>query len=238
MLGMFAAIGFPLVLAWSPAMETVASEKREDARIVGRITSSSGSDSLPGAKITLSRYARPLVLGRTEVLREEVAYETETDEKGRYEISGINPRHRYALIAEFPGFYDGVIRGIDLDDGEERVLDLDLRVGIGSGIYLSVEGRVLDESGDPVEDATVILSFPLSPDPRLVHQTRTDGEGRFKLTVLGRHLWVLFAIKPGEEMQSGAMTIGHRDPYEGLELRLTRQVPRKPPSVPSARPEQ
>jgi hypothetical protein len=242
MLGMFAAFPVSVLLAWCPAMETVASEKQEDAMIVGRITSSSGARFLPGAKITLRRYARlTSLLGQGGILKEElsevVAYETETDEKGRYEISAVNPRHRYALIAELPGFYAGVIRGIDLDEGEIRVLDLGLRVGIGPMTFYSVEGRVLDESGDPVADATVILSSPLDPDPRLVHGTRTDSEGRFKLTVLDRPVWVLFAIKPGEEVLSGAMTIGYRDPYEGLELRLTRGVPRKPPGDTSARPE-
>jgi hypothetical protein len=247
MLGMFAAVGFSVVLTWSPAMETVASEKREEARIVGRITSSSGLLFFPGVKITLRRYLRGDLfedlsrreeLSLREELSEKCVYETESDDNGRFEISGINPRHRYALIAEFPGFSLGVIRGIYLNDGEEQVLDLDLRVGLSPITYNSVEGRVLDEVGDPVEDATVILSSPLSPDPRLVHRTRTDGEGRFKLTVLDRPVWVLFAIKPGEELLSGAMTIGYRDPYEGLELRLSRGVPRKPPGDPSARAEQ
>jgi hypothetical protein len=235
MLGMIATSGISFLLAMSAAVESVVAKQRDPARIVGRITDSSGRVFLPGTKITLRQYVSDSIL--KEELSENSVYETETDENGRYEISGINSRYVYALIAEFPGFYTGVIRGIRLWDDEEQVFDLSLRVG-STITYFSVEGRVLDENGDPVDDATVILSSPLNPDPRLVHRTRTDGGGRFELTVLGRPVGVLFAMKPGEELLSGAMTIGHRDPYEGLELRLTRGVPRKPPGDPSARAEQ
>jgi hypothetical protein len=227
--GVFAA------LVTCVSCECVFGQDQKGARIVGRVTDLSGWSLLPRVEITLRRYRDPRhpdspdPKEEREELTEDIAYRTESDENGRFEIDGVTPRATYVLTAKHPGFHRGLVRRVHLLDDEHQVVDLGLPViDFAPKGSVSIKGRVVNDSDNPVPDASVILSAPLRPD--LVHRTRTDGEGRFELRVLDRAVWVLFAVKPGEDVQSGAMSVGPDGSFDGLELRLKRSstVDRRP----------
>lgn len=105
-----------------------------------------------------------------------------TDRMGRFTLSGLYPDTRYWLRVTCPGrerkMTDWVVVGMRELGGQPEVV---LRDAPGS-----VAGVVVDEEGEPVAKAKVILGHPCIPDA----VAPTDEKGRFQITDL----------VPGEEV--------------------------------------
>jgi protocatechuate 3,4-dioxygenase beta subunit len=84
--------------------------------------------------------------------------------------------------------------------GDEGNVDLVLRLARG----LSLSGRVLDATGQPVAGATVVTGFPvLWNPPALFSRTRTDAEGRFTFDDLRAGEMILLVSRDGISLTHG-----------------------------------
>lgn len=121
---------------------------------------------------------------------------TSTNAEGRFEIKELSAG-RYSLMATKGGFVSlqyGQRRpsesGTPIELGDGQTLDK-LTVALPRGSVLG--GRVTDEFGEPVANATVVV-FPANEKQwtypsRFISATRPDQEGRYRLT----------ALPPGED---------------------------------------
>lgn len=124
-----------------------------------------------------------------------------TDALGRYRIEGVPPDayHAVVLRADGSGTFHldpedpGELAPVLVEDGSEVTLDFRIpRPG-------AVHGRVVDERGEPVENARVSVSwgdfkpgragfFPIANVPgvkdSIHHETVTDADGRFAIDTL------------------------------------------------------
>ena len=122
-----------------------------------------------------------------------------TDSEGRYQFTGL-PAGRYTLTAAPP---DGVATHLAHRFGQERPLDF-RRSGIGTPIRLergatftadvalwralAIEGRVVDDQGQPVANVPVTATLAGAPDGATGPPRTTDDRGMFRL----------FGLAPGE----------------------------------------
>lgn len=114
-----------------------------------------------------------------------------TDEDGRFQIanvsfaqSGINDpppstiraieRHEVALTVQAPGYTPELIHTDP--NGSASPLEVSLKPG------QAVQGSVVDESGRPIEGVSVSVSNWLGYRERLNLATKTDADGRFRLS--------------------------------------------------------
>ena len=128
---------------------------------------------------------RARVTLRSEALPEPRATDTGTD--GRYRFDNL-PAGQYRVRAEKPG-YVGLEYGatrpfvqaapLEVGEGQARTADISLPRGA------ALEGRILTEDGEPVQDATVsamrLAYGPRGRRPEPVGQARTDDLGRFRV---------------------------------------------------------
>ena len=112
---------------------------------------------------------------------------TDTDTEGRYAFVSL-PAGRYRIRAEKPGFVTlefGQTRPfstpalLELKDREARAADVALPRGA------AVEGHIVNEDGEPVENITVsavrLMSGPTGRRPVPIRQVNTDDLGRFRV---------------------------------------------------------
>ena len=111
----------------------------------------------------------------------------DTDIQGRYRFNDLAPGS-YRIAASKPGFvtmdagaskHGQRGKAIDLEEGQSFAADVALPRGA------SIEGRLVDESGQPVQDvivAAVQLSYSaIGRRPRTVRESRTDDLGRYRI---------------------------------------------------------
>ncbi|MCX7703555.1 MAG: carboxypeptidase-like regulatory domain-containing protein [Planctomycetota bacterium] len=98
-----------------------------------------------------------------------------TSSDGGFELAYL-PEGNYTIVASKRGYADGSADNIHIEQGETKdglVISL-VRGGV-------VEGRVLDDIGKPLSDASVVL-FPVEPLPGVkTKQAKTDKDGLFRL---------------------------------------------------------
>lgn len=123
---------------------------------------------------------------------------THTDTDGRYRFDTV-PAGTVRLVVAKPGF---VMPGIgsfrtagwpaEIADGRTSTLDLTMLPGA------AIEGRVLDETGQPVRDIIVSaarFSYSLNGrHPEAVAQTITDGTGHYRLHTLAAGEYYVYAM--------------------------------------------
>jgi len=124
-----------------------------------------------------------------------------TDADGAYEIAAV-PAGTYAVTARKVGY-------TTVEFGQRRPSDAGRRVRVADGETLehidftlpaasAINGRVVDENGDPVEDATVSIYTMTTVDGRrrlisVGSERRTDDLGRFRLFNIAPGSYVLAA---------------------------------------------
>jgi len=182
-----------------PAQRPTPPATEGSAIVRGRVTAGDG---------------RPLRLARVGIIETNTrkSMGSATDENGQYEFTELPPG-TYTIIARKAGF-------ATMEYGQRRPSDPGRRIRVVDGQTVekidlvlpsasTMTGRVVDENGDPVEDATVSIYTMtiVGGRRRLVSggtNRRTDDVGRFRL----------FSVDPGEYVlaASAASTGAHRLP--------------------------
>jgi protocatechuate 3,4-dioxygenase beta subunit len=150
-----------------------------------------GTASLSGRVITVGD-GQPAPLRRARMTLEgaSASRTTDTDTDGRYRFDAL-PAGTYRVSAEKPGFVPldrGPVRAPEhppafkLADGQALRMDLSMQRGA------ALEGRVVNENGDPVANlvvsATRLVYGPYGKRPSAVRQAKTDDLGRFRIHTL------------------------------------------------------
>lgn len=129
------------------------------------------SRPVAGARVSLDRME-----GEDSSQRPEGPEPTETDLEGQFLIVDL-AAGRYDLLIESPGFVPAALPGVSIPS-QRREVDVGT-IALARGA--SLEGRVLDSAGEPIEGAEVELK-PIGPvAPTSV---RTGVDGRFVLADL------------------------------------------------------
>lgn len=95
-----------------------------------------------------------------------------------FELRGVPAGRAFSVNAHVPGSIESKTGVAGLDPGEARAIPIDLASALStpitSGPGGTISGVVLDEEGNPIPDALVLVGiFP-------EHRTRTDELGRFR----------------------------------------------------------
>jgi protocatechuate 3,4-dioxygenase beta subunit len=165
--GFIAVSGLPSVVP-QPEDETLTIRLERGATLDGRAVTTAG-DPVSGARI---------VVGSASGV---------SDEDGRFRIVGIAPGPRL-VEARHPD-YEPLSRLITIEPVDNRT---ELVFAAGQ----EIQGRVVDASGEPLAGAAVDLAGVISRVPRR-YTTRTDAEGTFLLSPVGRGTYRLQANAEG-----------------------------------------
>ena len=171
-----------------PAPRAAATEVESNGVIRGRVIDRETGRPIARATAQLTPAAGP-----------GEARSAATDSEGRYQFTGL-PAGRYTLTAAPP---EGVATHLAHRFGQERPLDF-RRSGIGTPIRLergatftadvalwralAIEGRVVDDQGQPVANVPVTATLAGAPDGATGPPRTTDDRGMFRL----------FGLAPGE----------------------------------------
>jgi protocatechuate 3,4-dioxygenase beta subunit len=157
-----------------PASVTIGASARELVR--GRVLDERGAP-VAGAEVELWRAGRENYVGDEKLVG---AAPLRTDSEGRFESAReLDPEVAYSARVRAPGF-DRVQSAWRKPSGEAPLALVLPKLA-------RIEGRLLDEYGKPVVDATLRV-----PDAPALVEARTDADGRFVLeNVLPRPVFVL-----------------------------------------------
>jgi protocatechuate 3,4-dioxygenase beta subunit len=177
------------------------------SQVAGQVLDEAGSP-IPGARIVLENELADRCLAGGP-----------TDAEGRFAIAGLSPG-RYTLHVSATGHLPAEPQPVKVLAGAD-VTDLEIRLDEGAVI----EGRVTTADGDPAVGAEVRLADALSPlAPGVargfasVASTRTDGDGRYRLSgvTTGHHRIV--ADHPDHQTKTGELDVENAANW--LDLRL------------------
>jgi carboxypeptidase family protein len=151
-----------------------------------------------------------------------------TDEEGRFEIRGLTATGRAGIQASKPGYRAAtdVQTGLGRSAGafQEVTVEPGLSVTVRLVPEATIAGRVVDESGEPIERLPVHLTFEGALNGRRVLQevrrgitTNEDGEFRFADLQAGRYF---VSAGPSEEVSSrsgarGRTALGYATVFYG-----------------------
>jgi hypothetical protein len=185
-------------------------EAAAPVKLRGRVVDAAGVPVV-GAKVGLSR-------GLTESVNEEawrwfrmpseVERAPETDAQGRFELDGIIPGSRTAVLVQKLG-YAGVWSPRTLVEAGKPIDLADLKLEKATR---EIAGRVVDERGLPVAGAKVVASSLI----RIESVTAKDGS--FRITRLPEHVMGVFVDAPDFEQWGDYV---NRD-TKTLEIKLNR----------------
>lgn len=168
----------------APAVEIVLPE---GAQVFGFVLDEDGLP-IPGAEVRMGLSPSGEELSGFGRLRRRFSSDwisTATDEEGRFEAAHLEAGS-YAVSATFPGFAPQGLRGVELSEGgpAAEIGPLILPAGV------SLEGRVTDSNGVPLEGAEVEVgnenrpSFMSSLGLGSGEGQATDVDGRFQISDL------------------------------------------------------
>lgn len=151
-----------------------------------------------------------------------------TDEEGKFEVRGLTVVARAGIEASKPGYRSP--REIRLAPGHTMNAFQELMVEPGAEVRVTLKpeatiaGRVVDESGEPIERLPVHLTFEAAQDGRRMLQevgrgvvTNEEGEFRFADLQSGRYF---VSAGPSEEVSSekserGRTALGYATTFYG-----------------------
>lgn len=126
--------------------------------------------------------------------------ETRSDGDGRFELAlpaaAVGVPIELWTVADNGSDADAVTHHAGLGDGEWRELG-DVRLAPA----FPVDGRVVDQSGQPIAEATITV-WAADADPGSLpaigeRRIRSDGDGRFRIAHLGKGVFGVAAMAPG-----------------------------------------
>lgn len=135
-----------------------------------------------------------------------------TDAQGRFSLLGV-PQGRVTVLAVHPGHGPGAAPPLELADGDTREVVVSLTTPA------TLVGRVVDELGNAMDGARVLLYDPRGLSERRV--LRAGEGGRFRVTGLAVGEVRVAASEPGHLSQQRVVTLRASEDTE-VELRLVR----------------
>lgn len=207
------------LLLW--AIATLAADQQPPRDIGRRATVSAPAavisgrvivmDSMPPAPIRRARVS----LSADHLKQPEI---TDTDVEGRYRFDGLAPG-LYRITVSKPGF-------VTLEAAARQAGDRPPPVEVGSGVTLTVdvalptgaaiEGRIHNEDGDPLQNATVAAvrfeQRTIGHRSIVVRQTRTDDLGRYRLHSLPEGEYFVEVSPDPRELAGDLVPPGERPP--------------------------
>jgi protocatechuate 3,4-dioxygenase beta subunit len=187
----------------------VVAATREGAAMVpeGGIPGQTGTAIVRGRMA--DRLGRPVAGARATIAGSTVSLSGTSDRNGTYEIAGV-PDGRFVVSVRQPGFAVVAVGGtpqplvLTLQPREQRPID-----GVLS-VAGTVTGRILDEFGDPVHQARVVLlqrTEEESAVPRPAGMAVTDEQGRFAVRAVSPGAYYVFT--DGERQHPGEVHLFH-----------------------------
>jgi hypothetical protein len=199
------------VLALTPVPGRPASDR---LALSGRVVDPAG-DPVAGASLQ-ALPVTGLESGGLAAGREAV-----TSSDGSFSLSGFREGEALTLRVEKKGFAVRTMQGLQVPVPEPLTLVLTPAARI--------TGTVVDESGNPLGGAKLLLSQDLGDDSaqgprrRLVSAAETDREGRFELAGLAPGRFRLAALSSGFLPETGPrITLVEGEGIEGIEIVLRR----------------
>ncbi len=243
-LGLVTAI-IALALGWlldhkrlTDEIEQVSALVEPACAIAGRVTYRNTGE--PAAGVRIHAQATDITGPNQSELRRRWGTAT-TDADGRYKFVGLSPAN-WNVFVEVDGWTANAIDALPAMKGQE-IEDADLQLVHGGFI----EGRVIDEAGNPVAFAqgqriTVGVYGPARPKSgAAIEAVYVDAEGRFRIRVPpGRNYPYLSSISPrsvlaGNELETEGVTVFDGKSTE-IEFRIkstgVRTGQRWPPAQP------
>ena len=182
----------------------------QEFSIRGMVVDSVAGRAVAHAQVVLTMYGR---VGETHppAMRRVM-----TDEEGRFEIRGLTATGRAGIQASKPGYKAATDVRTGLGRSFGAFQELTVESGVSVTVTLipeaTIAGRVVDESGEPIESLPVNLTFEGALNGRRVLQdvdrfVVTDEEGEFRFADLqaGRYF---VSAGPSEEVSSRTGTRG------------------------------
>ncbi len=133
-----------------------------------------------------------------------VIYATSTDDRGRYALNALLP-DTYQVRADGQGFVSLIKEPISVNPPFRAIIDLEMEAsnevpapavaGEETGTIAHLEGRFLDDEGQPVIEGSVI--FQRIGHPEDLFYGRTDASGRFVLEDLPAGIYDIASRSPG-----------------------------------------
>jgi hypothetical protein len=185
--------------------QTPASSASEGSSVFTVVVSNAEtSEPLAGARVQLRGIGSLAGNGRT-------------DEKGRLSIAGLAPGGYFAAASK-PGFLNKESHGVAVSAGDAP---RELRIALTPAG--AITGRVLDEEGNPVEHAGVVV-VPAFDGIRFGSPAMTDAEGRFRISGLSPGEYRVRAESPEtgppETRTDGTKEVHYAPTYYGETLRV------------------
>jgi protocatechuate 3,4-dioxygenase beta subunit len=240
-------IGKELNVAAGENVEDVDFTLTRGGVITGRITDSDGKPVI-AQRITVYKFDEKDAKNSRPVSQ----WQFQTDDRGIYRVYGLAPGKYLVSVGEakeigsvtigrggryYPqAFYPSATeiaqaKPVEVSSGSEAT-DIDIQVAPPTKTY-SVSGRVVDENGQPVADATIARGS-MSADGRFTGgfgfgDERSDENGEFRVTgfIPGHHgIWAMIGDNP---FSSGAQSNLYSDPaifditdadVNGLEIKV------------------
>jgi len=139
--------------------------------ISGRVFDVQSNEGIVGVKVGLNRKQEP---------------GTSTDADGRYRIEGVRDGKRRIFLGHARGYIDSPSKsnGVQVNvSPEEEVVNVDF--SLQPGMYAAIEGKVLDERGNPVIGAEVrAVSYNSSTRDSQSGSDTTTADGTFQIAEL------------------------------------------------------
>ena len=161
-----------------------------NAAIIGRVIDPDG-EAVPNAAVALCIDVSD---HPTFSLQGDIVVQALSGEDGSFEIAEVDPEDRYVLRVEHEAFASEVVPQLDLDPGNSRRLDIQLREG------MKLQGTVLDIEGRPLLGAEVLVfdqqTRSMDPERNVERVALTDDTGAFQF----------LSLNPGHKRVTARMT--------------------------------
>jgi hypothetical protein len=188
--------------------------------ILGEVRFADGAP-VEGAHVWISSMGRNPHAATSGPIGIRVGDEVRTDAEGRFRIEGVATYGRYALAASGPGGATATVEDVVFEAG---ATEAHARIAIQrvAATGARVEGRVVDERGDPVSGAIVRFagaSSVTSTDGAFVREAAPAGNHRARYGAVGRALGFspAFTVGAGDTVRLPPWTL----PLEGVVVRGT-----------------
>jgi len=168
-------------------------QKQQTVSVQGKVYATHFGALLSGIELKLLREGRAIK-------------STKTDTEGNYLINDIRAG-KYSILIGERGFVSRRLN-IELADGEQKILDIDLEVGhlenYSTPQEFNITGTVMQSNGKPLPRASVVIVSPFNANR--MSEAKTDEKGQYKLPAMEGQ-FLVYAYSPGFMLRSTSVLL-------------------------------